>query len=317
MTVPTREDTVRRDPHRRWTLRLPGGRELALGGRPLVMGIVNVTPDSFSDGGLWLDAERAVEHALALAEEGADLLDLGAESTRPAGAAYGAGAEPVSAEEEWRRLGPVLDRLRPATRLPISVDTRKGVVARRALAAGADLVNDVSALADPSLAEAVAEAGCPVVLMHSRGTTATMPEHARYDDVAGEVRAELAEALARAEAAGIDRGQTVLDPGIGFAKAGRQNLELLARLPELAGLGRPLLVGASRKSFLGELTGRPPAERLAGSLAAALWAAARGAAILRVHDVRDTVGALAVWAELDRASDPEPVRDREAAGAAR
>ena len=306
MTRPTLDTTAETETSPRWSLRLPGGRELALGGRPLVLGIVNVTPDSFSDGGLWLDPERAVGHALALAGEGADLLDLGAESTRPAGAAYGAGAEPVSADEEWRRLGPVLDRLRPATRLPISVDTRTGEVARRALAAGADLVNDVSALADPALAEAVAEAGCPVVLMHSRGTTATMREHARYDDVAAEVRAELAAALARAEAAGIDRQQTVLDPGIGFAKVGRQNLELLARLPELAELGRPLLVGASRKSFLGELTGRPPAERLAGSLAAALWAAARGAAILRVHDVRDTVGALAVWAGLEVAGIASP-----------
>jgi len=282
-----------------------------------VLGIVNVTPDSFSDGGLWLDPERAVGHALALAGEGADLLDLGAESTRPAGAAYGAGAEPVSADEEWRRLGPVLDRLRPATRLPISVDTRTGEVARRALAAGADLVNDVSALADPALAEAVAEAGCPVVLMHSRGTTATMREHARYGDVAAEVRAELAAALARAEAAGIDRQQTVLDPGIGFAKVGRQNLELLARLPELAELGRPLLVGASRKSFLGELTGRPPAERLAGSLAAALYAAARGAAILRVHDVADTVGALAVWAGLEEAGAARAAAEPAAAGGAR
>ena len=322
MTAPTLEDTVRRESPRRrtpplWTLRLPGGRELALGGWPRVMGIVNVTPDSFSDGGLWLDPGRAVEHALALAGEGADLLDLGAESTRPAGAAYGAGAEPVSAEEEWRRLAPVLDRLRPATRLPISVDTKKGAVARRALAAGADLVNDVSALADPALAAAVAEAGCPVVLMHSRGETATMREHARYDDVAGEVRAELAAALARAEAAGIDRGQTVLDPGIGFAKAGRQNLELLARLPELAALGRPLLVGASRKSFLGELTGRPPAERLAGSLAAALYAAARGAAILRVHDVADTVGALAVWAGLEEAGAARAAAEPAAAGGAR
>lgn len=312
-TVSALEDAVSRKdpghslgsgPGRRWTLRLRGARDLALGERPLVQGIVNVTPDSFSDGGLWLEPDRAVDHAMALAADGADLLDLGAESTRPAGAAYGPGAAPVSAEEEWRRLAPVLERLRPATRLPISVDTRKGEVARRALAAGADLVNDVGALADPTLAGAVAEAGCPVVLMHSRGDTATMRRHARYDDLLGEVRAELAEALQRAEAAGIDPEQTVLDPGIGFAKIGRQNLELIARLPELAMLGRPLLVGASRKSFLGELTGRPPADRLAGSLAAALFAAAKGAAILRVHDVAETVGALAVWSGLERASDP-------------
>lgn len=299
-----RHRAERHGTERRWSLRLPGGRELVLGDRPLILGIVNVTPDSFSDGGLWLDPERAVGHALALAADGADLLDLGAESTRPAGTAYGSGAAPVSAEEEWRRLAPVLERLRPATRLPISVDTKKGEIARRALAAGADLINDVGALSDPALAEAVADAGCPVILMHRRGDTATMRRHARYDDLLGEVRDELAAALSRAETAGIDPQQTVLDPGIGFAKAGRQNLELIARLPELAALGRPLLVGASRKSFLGELTGRAPGDRLAGSLAAALFAAARGAAVLRVHDVADTVAALAVWSGLEQVCGP-------------
>jgi len=276
------------------------------------MGIVNVTPDSFSDGGRFLDPGRAVDHALALEAEGADLLDLGAESTRPAGTTYGAGAEAVPADEEWRRLEPVLTALRAATRLPISVDTRKGEVARRALAAGADLINDVTALTDPALADAVAEAGCPVVLMHSRGDTADMQSRAVYDDVAGEVTSELADALARADAAGIERSRTVLDPGLGFAKTAAQNVELLARLDALRELGRPLLVGASRKSFLSRAhlglapevgwagaRAEAPAERLAASLAAALWSPC---AIVRVHDVAATVSALALWRQLAAAA---------------
>ena len=278
-----------------WTLRLPGGRALALGGRTRVMGIVNLTPDSFSDGGLWTDPGRAVAHALELVEQGADVLDLGAESTRPGGGVYGEGAADVPADEEWRRLAPVLGPLRRQTDVPLSVDTRKGEVARRALAEGADLVNDVTALADPALARAVAEAGCPVILMHSRGEIRTMQREARYGDVVAEVGAELAAALARAEAAGIDPAQTVLDPGLGFAKGAEHNLALLARLGELARLGRPLLVGASRKSFLGRLTGAPPADRLPGSLAAAGWAARHGAALVRVHDVAETAAFLAVW----------------------
>jgi dihydropteroate synthase len=295
---------------RSWTLPLPGGRELVLDSRPgraRVAGIVNVTPDSFSDGGRYLDPGRAADHALALAAAGADLLDLGAESTRPAGRAYGGGAAAVPAEEEWRRLEPVLRRLRAETELPLSVDTRKGAVARRALDAGADLVNDVGALTDPELADAVAAAGCPVVLMHSRGDTATMQRWAVYADVAAEVRDELAAALARAEAAGIDRALTVVDPGLGFAKTAEHNYELLARLPVLAELGRPILVGASRKSFLGraglglappDAAPDAPAGRLAASLAAAAWASQRGAAVVRVHDVAETVAALAAWRRL-------------------
>lgn len=298
-----------RPPTRSWTLRLPGGRELALGDRPRVMGVLNLTPDSFSDGGRWLDPERAVEHALAMATAGADLLDLGAESTRPGGGVYGGGAAAVGAAEEWRRLAPVLVALRARLDLPLSVDTRKGEVARRALAEGADLINDVSALADPAAAEAVAAAGCPVVLMHSRGETGSMQRHAVYGDVVAEVRDELAAALERARARGVDPEQTVLDPGIGFAKDGGHNLALLARLDELAELGRPLLVGASRKAFLGRLGAGSgaesetiePAGRLAGSVAAALWSAARGAAIVRVHDVGETRQALAVWAALEEA----------------
>ena len=276
------------------------------------MGVVNLTPDSFSDGGrLWsgegggrVDVERALDHARALLAEGAELLDLGAESTRPAGAVYGLGASAVPADEELRRLLPVLERLRAETDVPLSVDTRKAEVARAALAAGADLVNDVEALADPALAETVSAAGCPVVLMHGRGDFAsTMQHQARYADVLGEVRDELAAALARAEAAGVDRAQVVLDPGIGFAKGPRHNLLLLRRLDVLAALGRPLLVGASRKSFIGRITGAGPAERLPGSLAAVAWAARHGAAIVRVHDVAATVQFLTVLRAVESAGE--------------
>lgn len=282
----------------RWTLPLPGGRALPLGERPRVMAVVNLTPDSFSDGGRWRDKAHAVEGALAMLDEGADLLDLGAESTRPGGGTYGAGAREVPAGEELERLLPVLEAVRAATEAPLSVDTRKGEVARAALAGGADLINDVSALADPELAAAVAEAGCPVVLMHSRGEIGSMQRGIRFDDVVAEVSAELAAALGRAEAAGIDRGRTLLDPGIGFGKTYGQNLRLLRGLDELGALGRPLVVGASRKAFIGELTGEPPAERLAGSLAAAAWAASGGAAVLRVHDAAQSARFLKVWAAV-------------------
>ncbi len=289
------------DTARIWTLRLPRGRSLVLGGRTRVMGVLNLTTDSFSDGGRWLDPDRAVEHGLRMLAEGADLLDLGAESTRPGGGVYGEGARTVPAEEESVRLLPVLAALRAATDAPISVDTRKGEVAARALAAGADLINDVTALSDPRLGEAVAAAGCPLVLMHSRGEIATMQRGIRFHDLVGEVRAELAAAMARATAAGVDAAQLVLDPGIGFGKTWEQNLELIGRLDELGALGRPLLLGASRNSFLARAAARPglpdalPEGRLGGSLAAAAWGAARGAALVRVHDVAETAQLLDVW----------------------
>ncbi|HKV07275.1 MAG TPA: dihydropteroate synthase [Thermoanaerobaculia bacterium] len=272
------------------------------------MGILNLTPDSFSDGGLWTEPGPAVERALRMLALGADLLDLGAESTRPGGGVYGEGARTVSPEEETGRLLPVLAALRSATDAPLSVDTRKGEVARRALEAGADLINDVSALADPALGRAVAEAGCPLVLMHSRGDLRTMQKNIHYGDLLGEVRAELAQAAGRATAAGVDDGQIVLDPGLGFGKTWRQNLALLRSLPALSELGYPLLVGASRKSFIARTVeesrpGAPapePSERLAGSLAAAGWATALGAAILRVHDVAETVQFLAVSQAIAR-----------------
>ncbi|HVR95635.1 MAG TPA: dihydropteroate synthase [Thermoanaerobaculia bacterium] len=272
------------------------------------MGVLNLTPDSFSDGGLWLEPERAVERALAMLDEGADLLDLGAESTRPGGGAYGAGASIVPPQEEADRLLPVLEALRRATDAPLSVDTRKGTVARQALAAGADLVNDVSALADPEMSGALAGAsgaGCPVVLMHSRGDLSTMQKDIHFKDVVAEVRSELAVAMDRAAAAGIAAERLILDPGIGFGKTVENNLELIARLDELSLLGRPLLLGASRKSFIArvlESAGWPapaPRERLGGSLATVAWAAAQCASIVRVHDVGATAQLLTVWHAID------------------
>jgi dihydropteroate synthase len=284
---------------RRYRLRLPRSRGLELvSGAPAIFGIVNVTPDSFSDGGRFLDPDRAVEHALRLLDEGADALDLGGESTRPGGGVYGDGAPEISVGEELDRVLPVLERLRPLTVAPLSIDTRRAPVASAALGAGADLVNDVSALGDPEMAAIVAAAGCPIVLMHSRGERATMQKTIRFDDVVGEVRTELEERRGAARAAGIDGDQVLVDPGLGFGKTAEQNLELLRATDRLVELGAPLVVGASRKSFLGLATGAPVGERLPGSLAAAAAAALGGAAVLRVHDVAATRQFLAVWREL-------------------
>lgn len=253
--------------------------------RPLVMGILNVTPDSFSDGGRFLDPAAAVARGLELYAEGADLLDLGGESTRP-------GSPDVPAAEQWRRLEPVLTALRgERPEGVISVDTRSAEVARRALAAGAQVVNDVSALADPAMAGEVAAAGAGLVLMHMRGTPATMQQDTAYADVTAEVADYLRVRMGRAERAGVAHEAIALDPGIGFGKSAEGSLELLARLPELARLGRPVLVGASRKSFLARLTGDdgPPEARVPASLAAAAIAVFDGAHILRVHDVAPTV----------------------------
>lgn len=285
-----------------WQLALPRGRTLELTRRPRVMGVLNVTPDSFSDGGRWLDAERAVPRGLEMLAEGAEMLDLGAESTRPGGGVYGGGAAEVGAEEELARLLPVLERLRAATDAVISVDTRKGEVARRALAAGADLINDVGGLADPELAAAVAESGCPVVVMHSRGELATMQREIRFSEVVAEVAAELGERVERGRRAGIAPRQMILDPGIGFGKTARQNLRLLAELEDFHALGRPILVGASRKSFISEVSPAPPEERLGGSLAAVGAAVRGGAAIVRVHDVAATVQYLRVANAIHLAS---------------
>lgn len=259
------------------------------------MGVLNLTPDSFSDGGRFSDVAEAVDHGLAMLDQGADLLDLGAESTRPGGAVYGRGAVTVSVAEELSRLLPVLERIRAQTDAPLSVDTRKGAVARKALEAGADLINDVSTLGDPHLGEAVADWGCPLILMHSRGDLATMQAEIHFDDLIGEVRGELARSADRAEALGVEGNQILLDPGIGFGKTPAQSVELLARLDAFTASGRPIVVGASRKSFIGRLTGAPTEDRLAGSLAAVAWAAHHQAAVVRVHDVADTTQFLAVW----------------------
>ncbi len=257
------------------------GRRLALGERTLVMGILNVTPNSFSDGGLFADAERALSRGVTLFEAGADIVDVGGESTRP-------GSAQVAADEELRRVVPVIEALRRRGPGLVSVDTSKAAVARAALDAGADIVNDVSGFRfDPSLASLVAERGTPAVLMHLRGDFAGMHERPAYRDVMGEILAELRESLARAARAGVAGERLILDPGIGFAKDASHSLEALRRLPELHALGRPLLVGPSRKSFIGQVTGRPVAERLFGTAAAVAACVLKGAHVVRVHDVAE------------------------------
>lgn len=282
-------------------LPLSRGRELRLATHPLVMGVLNVTPDSFSDGGQWLDPDAAVDRGLQMLAEGADFLDLGAESTRPGGGVYGAGAAAVPPEEELRRLLPVLTRLRAATDAPLSVDTRKAEVAREALRHGADLINDVSGLGDAAMRAAVAEAGCPAVLMHARGDLSTMQRGIRFADVVAEVRGELAEAVERAVADGISRDRLLIDPGIGFGKTAEQNLTLLRRLDALHDLGCPIVVGASRKSFISAVSESPPSERLGGSLASVAWAVRHRVQVVRVHDVAATAQFLRLWDAIARA----------------
>ena len=255
--------------------------------RPLVMGVVNLTPDSFSDGGRYLEPAQALERALTLEAEGAAILDLGGESTRP-------GAAPVTEQEEIRRVLPVLERLRPRTRAILSIDTSKPEVMRAAAAAGVDLINDVYALRAPGALEAAAASGCAVCLMHMQGEPRTMQHAPHYDDVVGEVRAFLAERVSACRAAGIADARIVLDPGFGFGKTLEHNLTLLRRLEALRLDGLPLLAGLSRKSMIGVLTGKPSEARVHGSVAAALIAAQNGARILRVHDVAATVDALKV-----------------------
>jgi dihydropteroate synthase len=278
-------------------VRLAGGGSLRLGDRTLVMAVVNITPDSFAERQPSIDAFRAVDLAQAAEAQGADLLDLGAESTRP-----GAGVVPV--EEELRRLLPVLRAVAPRVRIPISVDTRKAPVAGAAIDAGAGIVNDVSGLMyDPALGGVVAAAGAGLVLMHTRGTPDDMYLGATYGDVVGEVRRELAEAMARAARAGIPDEALVLDPGIGFAKRAEHSYEVLARLDELKPLGRPLLVGPSRKSFL-EAAGaaRAPADRDWATAAAVTASIMGGAQIVRVHAVAEMVQVARIADEIRRAA---------------
>ena len=278
-----------------WQLR---DRVLEPGRPPLVMGILNVTPDSFSDGGNHLDPERAVAHGLELVRQGAHLLDVGGESSRP-------GAEPVPAEQELARVLPVVRGLAGRAGVPISVDTTKAAVADAALAAGAQLVNDITALqGDPDLAEVVRRHGAGLILMHMQGTPQTMQADPRYGDVVGEVAEFLQARLQAAVDLGIAGTRVVLDPGIGFGKTPEHNLRLVARLDELGRrLGRPICLGVSRKGFLGRLLGRGVEERLAGSLAVACHALARGGAqVLRVHDVAATWDAVRVFEALAAAS---------------
>jgi dihydropteroate synthase len=280
---------------------VPGAhRSLVVGDRPRVMGVVNVTPDSFSDGGEFLDPERAIAHGRVLIDEGADLLDIGGESTRP-------GATSVDPEEEWRRIAPVVHALAQEQRVPISVDTRHVSVAERALEAGADMINDVSGLADPEMRRVVREGKAAAIVMHMRGEPATMQNDTRYADLRGEVFSTLA---ARTDAAlrdGISADRLLTDPGLGFGKTPEQSLELLAHSGELRSLGYPVVLGASRKSMLGWALGSVGyASRLEAGIAAAVIAAMRGVEVIRTHDVAPTVRALAVVARVAEAAHARP-----------
>ncbi|MDP2914226.1 MAG: dihydropteroate synthase [Candidatus Aminicenantes bacterium] len=256
------------------------GRSHHLGLRTWLMGIVNVTPDSFYDGGRYLDADGAVEHGLRLAAEGADILDIGGESTRP-------GSDPIPADEERQRVVPVVAGLRRQTDRLISVDTSKLEVAAAALDAGADIINDISAVnLDPRLLLLSAQKDAGFILMHMKGTPKTMQIHPRYEDVVGEVRSFLADKIEIARAYGLSENNVIIDPGIGFGKRLEDNLALLNGLEALAGLGRPILLGVSRKSFIGKILDAPAPERLEGTIAAAVIGLVRGAHILRVHDVK-------------------------------
>ncbi len=261
--------------------------------RPRVMGIVNVTPDSFSDGGRHFDVDAAVAHGLELAAEGADILDVGGESTRP-------GADEVSVEEELRRTIPVIERLVAETSLPVSIDTSKPEVMRAAVRAGAGMVNDVFGLRREGALDTAAELGVPVVIMHMLGEPRSMQDDPRYDDVVGDVHRFLTERILAAEMSGIAKNNIVVDPGFGFGKTMAHNLALLAQFERFTELGVPVLAGLSRKRTIGELTSREqPAERIHGSVAAHLIAAQRGAKLLRVHDVAATVDAIKVWVAVD------------------
>ena len=277
------------------------GRLLTLD-RPRVVGILNVTPDSFSDGGAFADTDAAVAHGLAMAEQGADMLDVGGESTRP-------GAAEVPLEEELRRVLPVIEQLAARTTLPIAIDTSKPEVMRAAVAAGAGMINDVYALRREGALDAAAQLRVPVCLMHMQGEPRSMQEGPHYDDVVGEVHRFLTDRLFACELAGIDKRRVLVDPGFGFGKTLDHNLALLCALERFADLGAGVYAGLSRKSMIGTITGRPSgAARAAGSAAAALIAVQRGARLVRVHDVAATVDALAVWRAV-RERDTAPRRD--------
>jgi dihydropteroate synthase len=277
------------NPRKRYSVPLPHGRALELGVRTLVMGVINVTPDSFADGGLRFDANRAVEDGLRMVADGADLLDIGGESTRP-------GAEPLPEEEELRRVLPVVERLAAEAGVPVSIDTYKARVAAEVVQRGAAIVNDVSGLKyDPALAATIAQSGAAAVLMHTRGRSRDMYKEAVYGDVASEVAAELQAAIQRAVDAGVRRESVIVDPGLGFAKRAEHSYAALARLDVIAALDRPVLVGPSRKSFLQAAIGeRIPAEREWGGAAAVAASVLLGAHIVRVHGVREMVDVVRV-----------------------
>lgn len=282
------------------------GRPLTLD-RPRVVGILNVTPDSFSDGGSYASVDDAVAHALRMVEEGADMLDIGGESTRP-------GADDVPVEEELRRVVPVIEELVARTKVPLAIDTSKPEVMRAAVAAGAGMINDVYALRRDGAMDAVAELGVPVCLMHMLGEPRSMQDDPQYDDVVGEVHRFLTDRLFACELAGIDRRKVMVDPGFGFGKNLEHNLALLRALERFASLGSGVYAGLSRKSMIGAMTGRQgPAERVAGSLAAAVIAVQRGARMVRVHDVAATVDALAVWHAVQAGDTPARRDDKPSA----
>jgi dihydropteroate synthase len=282
---------------RRFVLRM-GGREITLGPRPALVGVVNVTPDSFSDGGKFLDPKAAVAHGEELAAEGADILDVGGESTRP-------GAEPVGLDEELARVIPVIRGLAAAVKTPLSIDTRHARVAREAVAAGACLVNDVTGLTgDPEMARAVAETRAGLVVMHIQGDPGTMQQDPVYDNIMADICRFLRRGIVAAREAGVPEDHIFVDPGIGFGKRLQHNLQILARLGQLRTLGRPIMVGPSRKRFIGEVTGiKTPAERLFGTAAACAMAVAQGALALRVHDVLQMRQAVAVAAAIAEAGE--------------
>jgi len=259
--------------------------------RPLVMGILNITPDSFSDGSLHFQTDRAIAHARRLIDEGADIIDIGAESTRP-------GAQPVDVEQELQRLLPVIEALRPHN-VPISVDTFKPLVMQRALQAGADMINDIYGFRQPGAIEAVADSNCGLCVMHMQGEPRTMQSAPRYGDVVADIRAFLVERVEALQTAGVNTSRVVIDPGFGFGKTAAQNYALLRRIAELQFDNYPLVVALSRKSMIGHVTGREARDRLGGSVAGALAGIARGAKIVRVHDVALTLDAIKVWQAVE------------------
>ena len=260
-----------------------GPYHLDLEKRTHVMGVLNVTPDSFSDGGLFLEREKAIEHGIAMAEEGADIIDIGGESTRPF-------SKPISSDEEIDRVVPVIAALAREIKIPISIDTWKGSVAREALKAGASMVNDITALRrDPAIASVAAESGVPVILMHMKGTPEDMQKNPVYDDVIGEIKQFLADAAKKAVEAGIPEDMILIDPGIGFGKTFDHNLQIMKELPSFLSLGLPLLIGTSNKSFIGEVLGKKVDERVIGTMATVAVAAMHGAHVVRVHNVKEAL----------------------------